>query len=598
MDNRSNKHPLPSLLNQHKLMIYFSIIFLTTIFCFSVFYVIQRDSRQNQALEAESYFLSIENVCDNHVRPIAEICSILKDESVIRDKLNSINLGKEKVPDTGIEIDGIISTPQTYRNFFRNYSINAITIYFQNQLIYYSLSDKTVDNALTRTTSIYQTERDIPHTIGEYIFNDNNAAPYAYWVQDYYNIYNGRYYGKIIIEINPIPSNKANNNPYYMVPTSHSLDLQLYPSTVYYLYGQNHRIVFSSLSESVGQDITGFIDEDVLNDSASIHITKNNIYSNKLIDQGRLKLMISLDRSDLSYPVPIAFILLVSSCIIIYILIHIIIYSRYSGALNKLEDFALIATLQANPIQPDAVAKYKETQDVFSAFAHYCNCYDMLNTKYTELRENQTKSQLNTLNEQIDPHFLFNILDIISWKAIQSNSDDVSSMIKYLSNILRFQIQHDESKISLRQEVNYIYQYLGLQKLSDSINFNYSIVADNDLLDKYYIPKLTLQPLVENSIRHGFKNLDRPGEIRVDIWEDIDGIICRVCDNGNGFTPCTLQHSDSDGNGVALINIKKRLELLYGDPYTLSIESTPGAGTIATVYIPYDPISTEVNYNV
>ena len=196
----------------------------------------------------------------------------------------------------------------------------------------------------------------------------------------------------------------------------------------------------------------------------------------------------------------------------------------------------------------------------------------------------------------MDPHFLFNILDSIGWKAAESGSSDVSTMVQRLGEMLRSDLMfNDRQKLTLREELQYVQNYLILQKIrSGAEAFDYTINADDEILGLYYLPKLTLQPIVENCITHAFRGINRKGHIQINIWEDMDAVYCHIIDNGCGFDsdryfdqPATEAPSNH-GNHIALSNIQNRLRMLYGPEYGLTIKSVIDEGTTVIVRLPFD----------
>ncbi|MGE4549291.1 MAG: sensor histidine kinase [Intestinibacillus sp.] len=567
----------------------------TALVCAGLLWNVQ--NQKNALLEeSSSYYNEMAAVCEHHISYIGNLITILQDSNAIRDRLNALNLSPAGQAVESQAISDIISVPFTYQNCFNNFAINAVAVYFRDDLVYYTIPNNGVDLALERTKSIYGQNRDATYYDGHFVTASAEQAAYAYYIQDFKNIYNGRYYGKIVIEVAPIPSNLAQAGGSYLPASAYSLDLGAHPSTRYYLYNADQSIIFSSDTASVGQSVSGvmpageslgFTDLPQFGDGHTV------IYHAPLAKTG-LTLYAVTDRKDFTIAnnaVSIPFILLVFA---LYILILVLALRNFYNPLKQVSAYCRAAAQYDRPIPPSFEPSYREIGEISELL--------MRNAKYTETLEEQgqraerehRETQIRALQAQMDPHFLFNMLDVIGWKAERSSSKDIRSMIDHLSEILRYEIKQDQSKISLQQEISYIHQYLSLQQLGGSHEFTYTVNADNDLLDQYYIPKLVLQPLVENAIVHGILQSDRPGDIQIDIWEDRDGIMCRVKDNGVGFDSSAVfgvpEAQPGRHNRIALNNVRKRLNMMYGEPYGLTISSTPGAGTVATIYIPFDPI--------
>ncbi len=197
------------------------------------------------------------------------------------------------------------------------------------------------------------------------------------------------------------------------------------------------------------------------------------------------------------------------------------------------------------------------------------------------------ESEFKMLEAQINPHFIFNVLQVINLRCMEAGQKETSRMVTDLAGLLHGTIgKNGAPKVTFRQELAYVRYYLDLQKARFENALQYEIdYADPSILD-YYLPKLTIQPLVENSVVHGLEPKRGGGKVSVKIWEEDDSVYIRVEDDGVGF----LQGAVSPGahNHIALDNIHKRLELMYGTHGTFRINSMPGTGTVVLIIIPID----------
>ncbi|GAA0182659.1 sensor histidine kinase [Clostridium sediminicola] len=210
------------------------------------------------------------------------------------------------------------------------------------------------------------------------------------------------------------------------------------------------------------------------------------------------------------------------------------------------------------------------------------------------IEEEQSKKELEleALHAQINPHFLYNTLNTIKWMAKIQGDKSVSKAITALIKLLRISINLGKDMISLREEIEYVKNYIVIQKLrfNESINMKYEI--DEECLD-FTVPKLILQPIVENSIIYGFE--DERAELNIDIKvsKNVDNIVIEINDDGPGIETKVLKNilkSISDENKfskVGLNNVNQRIKLYCGNEYGLEIETELGKGTkvIATLLI-------------
>lgn len=231
--------------------------------------------------------------------------------------------------------------------------------------------------------------------------------------------------------------------------------------------------------------------------------------------------------------------------------------------------------------------KYRELEGMTSTFNRMADTLsDLYQDAYKKgvlLRE----SEFKMLEAQINPHFIFNVLQVINLRCMEAGQKETSRMVTDLAGLLHGTIgKNGAPKVTFRQELDYVRYYLDLQKARFEDALQYEIdYADPCILD-YYLPKLTIQPLVENSIVHGLEPKRGGGKVSVKIWEEDDSVYIRVEDDGVGFRPGTVS-SDSH-NHIALDNIRKRLQLMYGVDSVFRINSLPGTGTIVLMILPID----------
>lgn len=212
----------------------------------------------------------------------------------------------------------------------------------------------------------------------------------------------------------------------------------------------------------------------------------------------------------------------------------------------------------------------------------------------TKIRERQKrKAELQVLQAQINPHFLYNTLDSIYWKSKSGRNELVSGMIMSLSRMLRTGLSKGSIYIPMAMEADHVRNYLYVQSNVYEGKFTYEISCEPEA-EEYNILKLIIQPLAENSVLHGFENISDGGVIKISIYIDKDDIVISVCDNGCGFNAAEIEEkmkSDetsaekSSRGGFALKNIYKRLSFVYGEDFSISMRSEPYKENVVEIRI-------------
>lgn len=199
------------------------------------------------------------------------------------------------------------------------------------------------------------------------------------------------------------------------------------------------------------------------------------------------------------------------------------------------------------------------------------------------------KSELKALQSQINPHFLYNTLDSIIWMAESGKTQEVVLMTASLAKLLRQSISNEEEIVSIRREIDYVKQYLTIQKMRYQDKMEYEIDIQEEILRKEIV-KLTLQPLVENALYHGIKYKEGKGMIYITGCIEDEDILIQISDNGAGMDDNQLTHildaKEQKNGGVGVRNVQDRLQLFYGRKYGLTYQSCLGDGTRVTVRIP------------
>lgn len=207
--------------------------------------------------------------------------------------------------------------------------------------------------------------------------------------------------------------------------------------------------------------------------------------------------------------------------------------------------------------------------------------FNVMVEKIKYLREYEIKA----LHSQINPHFLYNTLDTIIWMAEFEDNEKVISITKSLANYFRLSLSNGHEKIPLKDEIMHTKEYLFIQKQRYEDKLSYFFNIEDESLLSIEVPKIIIQPIVENSIYHGIKNLSGNGIITIDVYRENSTVNISVKDNGIGFEKAK-QFKKSKTGGVGTQNVDKRIKFYYGKNYGVFINKdnkTEGAEVIIKI---------------
>lgn len=233
---------------------------------------------------------------------------------------------------------------------------------------------------------------------------------------------------------------------------------------------------------------------------------------------------------------------------------------------------------------------FEEFQELHDTFRHMVLQREDLQKRNSELTERKRVMEIKQLEEQINPHFVFNVLETLRYEVL-IDANKASEMIMAFANIMRYSIYYGDTVVPLKTDIEYVKDYLLLQKMRYNRRLTYSIDIPDELMD-CIVPKLVLQPIVENALKHGMKNVDSIHvRIRASLEQDCLKLI--VEDNGTGIEAEILdrliedlEREDVSKEHIGLYNSHRVVRLLYGQPYGLKIVSTYGQGTQVTIILP------------
>ncbi len=247
----------------------------------------------------------------------------------------------------------------------------------------------------------------------------------------------------------------------------------------------------------------------------------------------------------------------------------------------------------APPVPIDSPSEQDEVGELIDSYNYMARQINNLMQKQQEDAEEIRIAEFNALQAQINPHFLYNTMEMIGWMAQQGRTRETNQAIRDLSRFYRLTLSRKNSINSLEEEIEHVTIYVRLQNMrfEDSIDF---VVDVPDSLLEYRIPKLTLQPIVENAIVHGILEKEsHRGAIVLTGWLEENDIVLLVSDDGVGISKEKLagilkkKHAQGGkGNHIAIYNTHRRLQVLYGTGYGLTYRSQEGKGTDVEIRFP------------
>jgi two-component system sensor histidine kinase YesM len=204
--------------------------------------------------------------------------------------------------------------------------------------------------------------------------------------------------------------------------------------------------------------------------------------------------------------------------------------------------------------------------------------------------------EIKMLQAQINPHFLYNTLDSIKWIATMQKNSGIVSVVTALSSLLKNMAKGFNEKVTLRQELDFLQNYVIIEKIRYIELFDIDIIVEQEELYDARIIKLTLQPIVENAIFSGIEPSGRTGLITIRVWVKSGVLHISVTDNGIGISPENIEKlltdtsriTRSNMSGIGLPNVDRRFKLVYGEDYGLTIESVVDQYTTITITLPLE----------
>ncbi len=281
-----------------------------------------------------------------------------------------------------------------------------------------------------------------------------------------------------------------------------------------------------------------------------------------------------------------------ASFLLVLMLINAFISSRITNPIQELEKS--VNAIEAGELDTEVYAKGAyEIQHLGRSIGDMAKRIQALMQDIVVEHESKRKSEFDTLQSQINPHFLYNTLDIIVWMIENEQKQEAVKVVTALARFFRISLSRGKSIIPVKDELEHVRNYLTIQQMRFKNKFVYEIQAEDEVMELGSL-KLMLQPLVENAIYHGMEFMDGDGEIHVQVRRDGEDLWFEVRDNGLGMTREQAESllseknhvSSRRGSGIGVKNVNERIRLYFGEAYGLSIESEPDEGTRILLRLP------------
>lgn len=451
----------------------------------------------------------------------------------------------------------------------RNQGIEGITIFLESgEIIFY---DKQNASSLS---SEWATEVECPEVKGDEVYQGqikqvliNDSYTYLFQVArnlvDYRNIH--KKLGTVVVSIDE-----------ELIANT----LQVGANAELYLLDGNH-IISAPSHDKIGRTLD------------SIKNTRKNLYASKTNETSQFTICIERDMT--SYKKTMnqqVWMLAVIAVLAFFVMLalsysstrpYIYVMQRIGRGFHEVETGNFEERLEFWKDAPDEV---KHIESGFNEMVE--NLDDLINQVKKALLD-QKNAELSALEAQIDPHFLYNTLDSINWKAIENEQYDISSMLVALANILRYTIDNAGGTSTLEQELGWLKQYMLLQ----GTRMGRVPVIETDIPEKllgYQIHKLLLQPFVENSVKYGFRGKSGECILKISARQMEQQIHLQIEDNGDGMSQDMVrklndEHTNLEGH-LGVTNVRKRLKLYYGEEAMVYFESEEHLFTRVHLFIP------------
>lgn len=464
-----------------------------------------------------------------------------------------------------------IDTMMTYHDAWSRRFIQSLYLFRNDGAIFATVRDSVYAGVRERNKSVYGQYADFTSTRS--LIRPEGSA-YCYYLQDYYQVDIQRKLGKLVIEVNP--DALIGDAPLDTLPDGSMIAL----------LDEAGHLLNALGTDDPGQALAGA--EQAGRDYYHIGVPLGRYTMRLDVYAPYREMMRPVAESRAAFYLMHLLLLALAVSVILLISIRLRPHSKTLHAnLEKLAEGNFSVHMPAS--------RFRENDLTARAFNH---ATDQLGEMFRQVSEAGTllsQAEYQMLESQIDPHFIMNVLESINMRCLLAGEKETAALVVALGELMRSNVaMKSRQKLPLRQEMDYVEYYLSLQRARFE-GLRCQIDIEDSSLMQCLVPKLTLQPVVENSFVHGIEKNGRAGDIRISVWEEENALMLRVKDNGVGFDPTAWRTARPSGgtgahrtSGVALSNIQRRIELLYGPGYGLDVKSAVGQGTSVTITLPLE----------
>ncbi len=349
------------------------------------------------------------------------------------------------------------------------------------------------------------------------------------------------------------------------------------------VYHPQQQLIYAGLKDE---------NEEIRYMSDGSHMSDGVIYTIKTLNNSNWKI-VGVTYEDetvntrVNYMITVSFLILFTAVIVSFLSGRLFSH-LFTKPVNKLTDAMRDFEEDASGFVFKPIAGAIEVNRLSDSFEHLVMRIQQLMEEVKEEEDTLRKTELKALQAQINPHFLYNTLDSITWMCEEGKNSEAVMMVNALAKLFRISISRGAELIPIEKEVQHAQCYLQIQKFRYQNHFDYDIKVDKSC-ESFLCNKITLQPIIENALYHGLDMIDE-GHIDIRIYPDGEDIILEVEDNGIGMSrekiDEILRHDITDRHGIGVKNVDDRIKIYFGDRYGITITSEPDEGTCVSIRIP------------